>query len=268
MVLKITKFFWLPIFLSGNAAFATDLQASASVGGDLRWFDWREHQNDKQLLREAGPLGSARGELHLQYGSVFTRLSTQWGGGRTYYDGHLQSGPVYTATAWEAIAENEWQLGWQDEQWEAHFGVMQRDWRRFVNGSATVSSAKERYRWRLITTGGELALWRVGDWQVNAAADIGVTIDSEQKVYSASLGNFSLEPGKGLFWRLALPLQGYGSASALRIEPYYQQQNMRQSNAVIRFDAFSGHNLFVYQPASIRREFGVTMLWKFDFGFH
>lgn len=239
------------------------LEWSSSAGGDVRWFDWREHQGNKQLLREAGPLASVAGQFQLQYQHVFTRVKTQWGGGLARYDGHLQSGPAYEADAWEKIIDTEWRLGWQEERGNVHMGFMQRDWRRYIEGGGNVSSAEERYRWRLLTVGAELAWFRAAEGQAWFALDVGRPVESHQKVYSATLGNFNLEPGDGIFWRVALPWQGSGKNSSLHIEPYYQQQDMKQSKSVVRQDTFSGQSFMVYQPASIRREFGVSVGWRF-----
>lgn len=240
-----------------------ELVWSAAMGGDVRWFDWREHQDDKQLLMETGPLAALAGQVQLQYGHVFTRIDVQWGGGWARYNGHLQSGPKYEANAAEEIIDGEWRVGWQESSVSVHAGLMQRDWRRFIAGSDSVSSAEERYRWRLLTLGGECQLpWSL-PWQMALAINAGRPVDSEQKVYGGFFDEFALEPGSGGYWRIALPLQGRGDSANFHIEPYYQQQDMARSHSVAVTRGGTPQGLLAYQPASIRREFGVSLLWRF-----
>ena len=115
---------------------------SASIGGDARWFDWREHVNGSQLLDESGPLATAAVNLRAQQGMVFAAVDAQWGGGIVRYNGHLQSGPAYRADADEEIVDTHWRLGVQVQRAELRAGLLQRDWNRYIQGSATVSSAQ------------------------------------------------------------------------------------------------------------------------------
>lgn len=236
---------------------------TAAVGGEVRWFDWREHQDDKQLLMEAGPLATLAGQLQLQYGPVVTRLDVQGGGGLARYDGHLQSGPAYQADAWENIMDGEWRVGWQAARASVHAGFMQRDWRRYIEGNVGVSSAEERYRWRLLTLGGEYQMDFPLQWQMAVAVNVGGPIGRYQKIYATYYDSFSLRPGSGAYWRIALPLQGRGDHANFSIEPYYQQQTVQRSNSVALTHDGVPQSLLAYQPASIRREVGVTVLWRF-----
>jgi hypothetical protein len=126
-----------------------------------------------------------------------------------------------------------------------------------------VSSAEERYRWRLLTLGGEYQMDFLQRWQMALAVNIGKPVDSYQKVYGAFYDGFSLEPGSGIYWRLALPLQERGDHAGFSVEPYYQQQGMQQSRSVVLTRNGVPQSTLAYQPASIRRELGVTVLWRF-----
>lgn len=243
-----------------GAAPAADWRAS--VGGDLRWFDWREYQGGQQLLMERGPMAEPELQLELQQGHWFTRLNALWGGGFGRYNGHLQSGPAYTADTGEEIIDVEARLGWRSEKGGIHLGFMQRDWRRFINGSATVSSAEERYRWRLVTLGGEAGLLHSPVWRM--ALNLGLPVSSYQKVYSGNADDFSLEPGDGFYWRLSFPFHAAGNA--LSLEPYYQEQYMQASDPVMLTLNGVPQNRLAYQPDSVRRELGVTLRWQFGSG--
>lgn len=242
---------------------ARELTWIAAVGGDVRWFDWREHQDEKQLLMETGPLAAVAGQVQLQYGPAFTRIDVQAGGGLARYDGHLQSGPAYAADAWEEVTESEWRMGWQDGSDNVHAGFMQRDWRRHIDGSVSVSSAEERYRWRLLVLGGEYQTGFFRHWQMGLAVNVGKPIDSYQKVYGSFYDGFSLQPGNGLYWRFAVPLRERGDHPGFSVEPYYQQQGMQRSNSAVLMRNGVPQSTLAYQPASIRRELGVTVLWYF-----
>lgn len=238
------------------AAPAAALEWSVALGGDVRWFDWREHQGDEQLLMEFGPLAMPALRLRADSGVLFTSLESGWGGGLTRYDGQLQTGPAYEADAWEEIIETEWKIGWQEARGSLALGLMQRDWRRHIEGSATVSSAEERYRWRLVTLGGQVLLPRSTQWQV--ALTVGVPVKSRQTVYTAQYDDLHLEPGDGLFWRLSFPFRP-AAHPRLTLEPYFQQQHMDESEPrLLRINGLS-QNLLAYQPASVRRELGLTL---------
>jgi hypothetical protein len=43
---------------------------TVAVGGDVRWFDWREHSNGKQLLAETGPQAFGMAQVAVQGGRV------------------------------------------------------------------------------------------------------------------------------------------------------------------------------------------------------
>jgi hypothetical protein len=195
---------------------------------------------------------------------VFAEVDTQWGGGIVRYDGHLQNGEPYTSMADEEIIDTHWRVGGEIGNVEVRAGLLQRDWNRFIEGSATASSAQERYRWRLATLGGEYRFAPGQDWQPGVAVEIGAPLSSHQKVYSATLGDFTLTPGDGVYFRLALPLRGIGAIRAWHVEPYYQQQGMGASDSVTRVDTASLQTLNVYQPASVRRELGVALRWQYD----
>lgn len=242
---------------------ANEFQWATSAGADVRWFDWREHIDGKQILMETGPLAAVAGQLQLQYGHVYSLVDVQWGGGLAHYNGHLQSGPKYETDAWEEIIDSEWRLGWQEPTGRVYMGLMQRDWRRFIAGDNNVSSAEERYRWKLLTLGGEYQMDLALPWDMAVAARVGMPLDSYQKVYANTNDGAVLEPGKGLYWRIALPMRARGSNANFSIEPYYQQQSMAESNSVPLMQNGVFQGWFVYQPASVRRELGVGVRWQF-----
>lgn len=244
------------------------------MGGDVRWFDWREHVGSKQIVMETGPLAAPMVDLKLHRQQLFLGVTSLWGGGLATYDGHLQAtppqalGPAYESEAWEEIIDTEWRLGWEEERGSAHLGFMQRDWRRYIEGGAGVSSAEERYRWRLLTVGGEAPLPGSRNWRL--ALKLGLPLESDQKVYSAKYDTLALEPGDGVFWRVALPYQQDFSEGNLRLELYYQQQDIDASpavqaakNGVPQLTQCFGQPCRFYQPASIRRELGLSLLWRF-----
>lgn len=255
------------IFLWAVALLALPLPALAAeawqwdvgLGADVRWFDWREHQGDRQLLMEFGPMYSLAGQLRLQNGEFYSSLDVGIGGGLARYDGHLQSGEPYEADAWELLSDAEWQLGVQSGITNVHIGLMRRFWHRLIQGEGNVSSAEEEYDWLLFTMGGGLRVYQGQEWRVDVMADVGKPLSSEQTVYSGEFGDFSLEPGNGLFWRVALPLR----RGNLLLRPYYQQQDMEKSDSVLLQARSSGQYYQLYQPASIRRELGLGMLWYF-----
>lgn len=247
------------------AAGAETWQWQGALGGDVRWFDWREHQNDKQLLMEFGPMGTLAGSARVRYAQVYSSLDIAAGVGAARYDGHLQDSAhtPYEADAFEHVVDAEWQVGWllPGDIGNVHAGFMQRYWHRFINGSATVSSAEEAYDWQIALLGGEAELFPLGGWRVGAALDVGVPVNSRQKVYSDFLGDFNLEPGHGVFLRVAVPLRYQN----WEVRPYYQQQDMADSN-VVTLRATDNSLRNVYQPASIRRELGVALRWRFGGG--
>lgn len=227
------------------------------VGPDLRWFDWRESLGGNQLLMERGPLPSLSLQVELRAGGVFARADTLLGGGLARYDGHLQSGAAYQANAWEQTSDTHLRLGWRGLGVEATGGYLQRDWLRHIDGSATVSSAEERYRWRIITAGvvGEVTPgWRL-------AVEFGYPVDSYQKVYSRYYDDFTLEPGDGSYWRLAL-LHRLGRDPRLTVEPWFQSQSMADSEPVALTLNGVPAGVRAYQPASVRRELGVTLRFQ------
>lgn len=227
------------------------------VGPDLRWFDWRESLGGSQLLMERGPLPGLSLQVEVRQGSWFARADTVLGGGLARYDGHLQSGAAYEADAWEQFGDTHLRLGWRGARGELNAGLLQRDWLRYIEGSATVSSAEEFYSWRIATVGGahELALgWRL-------AVDVGIPVDSYQKVYSRHYDDFVLEPGDGVYFRLALPHR-LGRDPRLTVEPWYQEQHMADSDAVAVTLNGVAQGVRAYQPSSVRRELGVTLRFK------
>lgn len=234
-------------------------QWDVGVGGDVRWFDWREHQDDKQLLMEYGPMYSLAGQLRLQNGVFYSSLDAGIGGGLAHYDGHLQSGESYEADAWELLSDAEWQLGVQDEVVNGHIGLMHRFWHRLIEGEGNVSSAEEEYKWLFFTLGGGVRIYQGEKWRMDMMADVGKPLSSEQTVYSGEFGDFTLEPGNGLFWRVALPLR----RGNLLLRPYYQQQDMEKSDSVRLQARSNGQYYQLFQPASIRRELGLGVLWYF-----
>lgn len=232
----------------------------AQVGGDVRWFDWREYQGGHQLLMESGPLAAPALGLAVLQGPWFARVDSVWGGGMTRYDGHLQSGPAYSARAWEEILDTHWRAGWQGEQWSFNAGLLQRDWQRFIEGSSSVSSAEERYRWRIVTVGGSRVLPLAGEPRI--VLDVGVPVERHQTVYARQYDRFSLEPGNGLWWRLAgawsLP-----SNARVSLEPWYQEQHLADSASVILTRGGVAQPFQAYQPQSVRRELGMTLRFRF-----
>lgn len=235
---------------------------SAAVGGDARWFDWREYSEGKQLLSEAGPQALAVAQLAVASGPWQARVESQWGGGLAHYDGHLQSGEPYEAGAEESVLDTDWRLAWRNEKGEVSLGMLQRDWRRFIDGSAAVSSAEERYRWRLLVWGLAAQVAETPAWDWRVAVRVGMPFERKEKVYlGGGYDDATLEPGNGLYWRLALPLQSR-SESRLALEPYYQEQRLRRSGIVPLTQNGVPTGLGLFQPASVRRELGVTLRWQ------
>lgn len=227
------------------------------AGPDLRWFDWRESLGGSQLLMERGPLPGLSLQVEVRQGDWFARADTVLGGGLARYDGHLQSGASYEADAWEQLGDSHLRLGWRGGSGEVSLGVLQRDWRRYIEGSASVSSAEERYRWRIATLGGVHEVWP--GWPL--ALDVGVPFDSYQKVYSRYYDDFVLEPGRGAYWRLALAHRLAGHPR-LTVEPWYQEQRMADSDAIeVRLNGVP-QGIRAYQPASVRRELGITLRFR------
>lgn len=227
------------------------------VGPDLRWFDWRESLGGNQLLMERGPLPALSLQVEVRQGAWFARADTLLGGGLARYDGHLQSGVAYEANAWEQMGDSHLRLGWRGARGELTAGLLQRDWRRYIEGSATVSSAEERYRWRIATVGGAREM--LPGWRL--AVDVGIPIDSYQKVYSRNYDDFVLEPGDGVYWRVALPHR-LGRDPRLTVEPWYQEQRMADSDPVEVSLNGVPQGVRAYQPASVRRELGITLRFK------
>lgn len=267
--MRNSRAFKLVFICAGLAAGAPAqaLEWSGSLGADMRWFDWREHIGDKQILQEAGPLAAPVGLLELRQESFFASVEVAWGGGRTRYDGHLQGtpaqpiGPSYDADAWEEFIDAEWRLGWLGDKGSVHFGYMQRDWNRYIEGSATVNPAEERYRWRFVTFGGEAPLFASPRWRF--AVNLGVPTESHQKVYARTHDDLVLEPGAGFFWRLSFPFRPEAPRyAALSLEPYYQQHYMQESDPVRITVGGLPTPSQAYQPASVRRELGLTLRWQ------
>ncbi|MFN3586253.1 MAG: hypothetical protein ACK4UT_02005 [Moraxellaceae bacterium] len=235
---------------------------SVQLGADLRWFDWREHLDGRQLLSEIGPQLLGQLQLAWQQGPWQLRIDSGVGGGLAYYDGQLQNGTPYTSTAYEAVLDTEYALRWRDARGEIGIGLLQRDWLRYIEGDVGVSPAEERYRWRLWLVGGE---WRVHlgqAFELRLAAQVGEPFSRSEKVYFRNGDDtLALEPGPGTYWRIGLPLLPRGG-STLRIEPYYQQQSMaRSAEALITRNGLPT-GFVAFQPASIRRELGVALRWQ------
>jgi len=141
----------------------------------------------------------------------------------------LQSGQPYKSTAYETVTDTQYSLRWREARGEVGIAMLQRDWRRFIEGGGNVSSAEERFRWHLWLVGGE---WRVHmseafEWRL--ALQAGEPFSRKEKVYfRTGEDTLELEPGQGAYVRLALPLRSLRQP-ALRIEPYYQQQRLARS---------------------------------------
>ncbi len=265
-------------FLLGAAMFSPSAQAgemrwTAALGGDARWFDWREYRNGKQLLVESGPTALARADLRLDYSAFFGSLALAWGGGEAKYDGQLQvGGTPYYSHAWEEISEAELHLGWQQDWGSLRLGLLQRGWHRNIDGNSAlnVSSAEERYRWRVATVGGEFPLYAGAGWQLALAVDAGKPVMSFQKVYAHSSDAFEVEPGSGVFWRLALPFRfSVAGGRSCLLTPYLQYQDQDASNlvpasrnGVPELDN-NGRQVYLFQPASERREAGISLSMLF-----
>lgn len=243
------------------AAAAPEL--NLAVGADGRWFDWREYLDGRQLLNEIGPQLLLTGHVEWQQGPFVAALDTAWGGGFARYDGQLQNGEPYKSTAYETVTDTQYSLRWREARGEVGVAMLQRDWRRFIEGGGNVSSAEERFRWHLWLVGGE---WRVHmseafEWRL--ALQAGEPFSRKEKVYfRTGEDTLELEPGQGAYVRLALPLRSLRQP-ALRIEPYYQQQRLARS-APERLTENGVPTIFqVFQPASIRRELGLALRWQF-----
>lgn len=261
---------WSACLLALAAAPAQALEWGASLGADARWFDWREYVGSQQAVMETGPLAAPVLGLEVGSESWFADVSSLWGGGLARYDGHLQGvagapvGQPYEADAWEEIIETEWRVGLRSERGRVHVGLLQRDWRRYIEGDAGVSSAEERYRWRLATLGGEVTFLGSPEWRL--ALTLGVPVESRQTVYSAKYDDFRLEPGDGFYWRIAFPWRPVAGDTRLSLEPYFQQQQIESSEAVALTSGGVPTGEAAYQPASIRRELGLTLRWRLGGG--
>lgn len=232
---------------------------SVQVGPDARWFDWREYRQGSQLLRESGPVGGLALQVEVRSGAGFARLDALAGGGLAHYDGHLQSGANYQSDAWETLSDVHLRAGWRDAGNELSAGLLGRGWHRYIEGSATVSSAEELYLWRIATLGAAHDLARLPGWRV--AVDVGMPVDSYQKVYSGYYDDFELEPGKGVYWRLALSHR-LAADRRFTLEPWYQEQHLGDSAAVRLTQGGVDQGVRAYQPASTRRELGLTLRFR------
>lgn len=242
---------WLVLALPAQAA-----EWRLQAGVDARWFDWREYLDGRQLLMERGPLATAGLGGEVAAGGWYLRGDALWGGGPARYDGHLQTGEPYEANAGEEILESQLRAGWRGARLELSAAVLQRDWRRYIEGSATVSSAEERYRWRIAVVGVALAL--PSRRPARLALDIGAPFESYQKVYSSFYDDFSLQPGDGVYWRLSVPVTLAGDGR-LQLEPWYQEQYMDASRPALLTRGGVSQNLLAFQPESVRRELGLTL---------
>jgi hypothetical protein len=235
---------------------------SAAAGGDARWFDWREYQDGEQLLSETGPQLFGVARLGITSGHWRASVESQLGGGAAQYDGQLQTGEAYAADATEQAIDTDWRLAWGDGKMELSVGVLQRDWRRFIEGASGVSSAEERYRWRLLVWGVGAQVAETQGWTWSLSARIGTPFDSTEKVYlGGGYDDVALEPGDGLYWRVAVPLKSR-SLPRLSLEPYFQQQTLKQSDVVPLTQNGVSTGIGLFQPESVRRELGLTLLWQ------
>jgi hypothetical protein len=174
----------------------------------------------------------------------------------------LQSGPNYEADAVETVTDTDWRLAWSGNRGEVSLGVLQRDWRRFIAGSSTVSSAEERYRWRLLTWGAVVPLAHTSQWEWRLSVRVGEPFERREKVYlGGGFDDVSLEPGNGVYWRLGVPLQSR-AVSQFVLEPYFQEQQLRRSDRVAVTQGGVPTGLELYQPASVRREAGLALRWQ------
>jgi len=234
-------------------------QGEVGVGVEGRWSDWREYRAGERLLAEYGPQGAGLLRAGLRLDPWFAQVETAVGGGLAVYDGQLQTGQAYAADAWEETLDTHWRLGWRDARLEVNAGLLQRDWRRYIEGSVNVSSAEERYRWRYVTVGGGFRLPWAEPYRLKL--DIGIPVDSYQKVYARAYDPFSLEPGEGHYWRLALAFRP-DPAGALEVEPWFLRQTIRDSNRVALTRNGVPQGAVAYQPESERNEIGVTLRWR------
>lgn len=245
------------------------LEWGAGVGGDAYWFDWREYRDGEQLLVESGPLLMGKVDVRVTAADFYSSLALGWGAGEVEYDGRLNDlvGTPYQSQAWEEVMEAELQVGVQQSWGNVHWGLMQRNWHRKIEGNAAkgVASAEERYRWLIAFLGGELVVYNSAAWQAALAVDVGAPVKSFQKVYGVVYDAFEVEPGDGKFWRLAMPFRYIMSGGhTLSISPYYQYQDMDDSNlAPAYIDGvpviINGKQASLYQPASKRREGGLSL---------
>lgn len=245
------------LLVTGGPAPAWEGEVGAGLEG--RWSDWREYRDGERLLAEYGPQGAGLLRAELRRAAWFAQVETAYGGGLAVYDGQLQTGQAYEADAWEETIDTHWRLGWRDDRAEVNAGLLQRDWRRHIEGSATVASAEERYRWRYAVVG--LAVRPPQATTLRLALDIGLPVDSYQKVYSRAYDDFFLEPGSGRYWRVGLSFRP-DPARSLEVEPWFLQQSIGDSNRVGLTRNGVALGLEAYQPASERNEVGVTLRWR------
>lgn len=235
-------------------------EGEVGVGVEGRWSDWREYRGGERLLAEYGPQAAGLLRAELRHAPWFARVETAVGGGVAVYDGQLQlSGRAYEADAWEETVDTGWRLGWHDRGAEISVGLLQRDWRRYIEGGVNVASAEERYRWRYATVGGAFRLPGAPAFRLGLEA--GLPVDSYQKVYARNYDDFSLQPGDGRYWRIALAYRP-DPASALEVEPWFLQQSIKDSNRIALTRNGVAQGLVAYQPGSERNEIGLTLRWR------
>jgi hypothetical protein len=238
---------------------ASAWEAAFGVGVEGRWSDWREYRGGERLLAESGPQAAGLLRAEASASGWFARVETAIGGGFARYDGQLQTGQAYEADAWEETIDTDWRVGWREAQAEVSIGLLQRDWRRYIEGSRNVSSAEERYRWRYAIVGGA---WRLPDAPAfRLGLDVGLPLDSYQKVYARTYEDFSLEPGEGRYWRITLAFRP-DPARPFEVEPWFLQQSIKDSNRVALTRNGVPQGLVAYQPESERNEIGVTLRWR------
>lgn len=248
----------------GYSFSAYGVEWETTLGGDTRWFDWREHESGKQVLMEYGQLLGVVGDITLKDGDMIGRLGTGLSGGLTQYNGHLQNplgglGAKYKSRAFEAIMETKAQIGWKISEQEIRAGYLRRDWHRYISGSSGVSSAEELYSWQLATIGASIILPLGSIKKLPLSFDAGFPLRSDQRVYSVHYGDFDLTPGDGKYFRISTLF----SYNEWQFIPYFQYHDMTESNRVLRTTS-SGASYYLYQPASLMRELGLTVRrsWK------
>ena len=80
--------------------------------------------------------------------------------------------------------------------------------------------------------------------------DVGAPVERHQIVYARQYDRFSLEPGNGVWWRLA-GVWSLPSNARVSLEPWYQEQHLADSASVTLTRGGVAQPFQAYQPQSV-----------------